>query len=88
MNEKMRLFDCIDLQLQKFPKPDMFAAKEEGHWKTYSTETVKTIVNNLSAGLLNLGLSGRDMTAEAAVKLPSSVTTDQNGFLQIWLRSK
>lgn len=69
MNEKMRLFDCIDLQLQKFPKPDMFAAKEEGHWKTYSTETVKTIVNNLSAGLLSLGLSGNDMTAEGSDKI-------------------
>ena len=69
MTEKMRLFDCIDLQLKKFPKPDMFAAKEAGQWKTYSTEAVKTIVNNLSAGLLSLGLSGNDMTAEGSDKI-------------------
>ncbi len=69
MTEKMRLFDCIDLQLEKFPKPDMFAAKEDGQWKSYSTETVKNIVNNLSAGLLSLGLSGNDMTAEGSDKI-------------------
>jgi long-chain acyl-CoA synthetase len=69
MNEKMRLFDCIDLQLEKFPKPDMFAAKEDGQWKTYSSEAVKHIVNNFSAGLLSLGLSGNDMTAEGSDKI-------------------
>ena len=69
MTEKMRLFDCIDLQLEKFPKPDMFAAKEDGQWKSYSTEAVKNIVNNLSAGLLSLGLSGNDMTAEGSDKI-------------------
>ena len=69
MTEKMRLFDCIDLQLEKFPKPDMFTAKEDGQWKSYSTEAVKNIVNNLSAGLLSLGLSGNDMTAEGSDKI-------------------
>ncbi len=69
MTEKMRLFDCIELQLRKFPKPDMFAAKEDGQWKTYSTEAVKNIVNNLSAGLLSLNLSGNDMTAEGSDKI-------------------
>ena len=69
MNEKMRLFDCIELQLQKFPKPDMFGAKQNGEWVTYSTQQVQTIVNNLSAGLLSLGLSGKDMTAEGSDKI-------------------
>ena len=26
-----RLFDCIAYQLEKFPKPDMLAAKENGY---------------------------------------------------------
>ncbi|MDI9364475.1 MAG: long-chain fatty acid--CoA ligase [Flavobacterium sp.] len=69
MNEKMRLFDCIELQLRKFPKTDMFCAKENGQWITYSTQQVQNIVNNFSAGLLNLGLSGRNMTAEGSDKI-------------------
>lgn len=39
----------------------MFAAKESGEWKKYSTNDVADIVNRLSAGLLSLGLSGNDM---------------------------
>ena len=31
--EFKRLFDCIDHQLQHFPKPDMLSAKENGVWK-------------------------------------------------------
>ena len=31
-----RLFDCIDYQLQQFPKEDMFAAKEDSIWRKYS----------------------------------------------------
>ncbi len=69
MNERMRLFDCVDLQLAKFPKTDMFGAKQNGQWMTYSTQQVQNIVNKLSAGLLNLGLSGKDMTAEGSDKI-------------------
>lgn len=39
----------------------MFAAKESGEWKKYSTNDVADIVNRLSAGLLSLSLSGNDM---------------------------
>ena len=40
----------------------MMAGKEDGTWKPYSTAEVKDLVDNLSAGLLNLGISGNDMT--------------------------
>ncbi|MEY3152885.1 MAG: hypothetical protein RLZZ333_1482, partial [Bacteroidota bacterium] len=30
-----RLFDCLDWQLQRSPQEDMFAAKENGHWRKY-----------------------------------------------------
>ncbi len=69
MNEKSRLFDCIDFQLKKFPKADMFCGKENGVWKPYSTAEVQSIVNNLSAALLRLGLSGNDMTIEKQDKI-------------------
>ena len=37
MNEKSRIFDFLQYQLDKFPKPDMLAGKENGNWKLYST---------------------------------------------------
>jgi len=64
-----RLFDCLDHQLQHFPKKDMLAAKENGGWVSYSTEQSIEIVNRFSAGLLKLGLSGNDMTAMGSDKI-------------------
>jgi long-chain acyl-CoA synthetase len=67
--EIKRLFDCIDYQLSKFPKDDMLAAKVEGEWKPFSTARVQEIVTAFSAGLLKLGVSGNDMTAEGSDKI-------------------
>ena len=64
-----RLFDCLDHQLQNFPKHDMLAAKENGKWVTYSTEEVAKIATQFSAGLLELGLSGNDLTPEGSDKI-------------------
>jgi long-chain acyl-CoA synthetase len=64
MNFDSRIFDSIDYQLSRFGKPDMFAGKENGSWKTYSTAEVKALTDKLSAGLLKLGLSGNDMLIE------------------------
>lgn len=67
--EIKRLFDCIDHQLQHFPQEDMLAAKENGVWRKYSTQEIATTVNQLSAGLLQLGLSGKDYTPEGSDKI-------------------
>jgi len=64
-----RLFDAVDYQLEKFPKADMVAAKENGQWKTYSTAAVKEIINTFSAGLDILGVSAHNMTAEGSDKI-------------------
>jgi len=69
MNENSRIFDCIDHQLKHFAKKDMFAAKENGEWQTYSTADVKDMVDKLSAGLLQLGVSGNDMVIENQDKI-------------------
>ncbi len=67
--EIKRLFDCIDHQLQHFPQQDMFAAKENGVWRKYATAEVAQTVNELSAGLLTLGLSGNNFTPEGSDKI-------------------
>jgi long-chain acyl-CoA synthetase len=65
----LRLFDCIAYQLQHFPKEVMLSAKESGTWRPYSTTGVQEMVDNLSAGLLALGLSANDGTPEGVDKV-------------------
>jgi long-chain acyl-CoA synthetase len=67
--EIKRLFDCIDHQLKQFPKPNMLNAKVKGEWKQYSTADVKKIVDDLSAGLIELGVNGNDMSDEGTDKI-------------------
>lgn len=64
-----RLFDCLEHQLQRFPKADMLAAKENGQWTTYSTEKVVETVNKFSAGLIALDVSAHDVTPESSDKI-------------------
>lgn len=68
MNTK-RLFDAVTHQLENFPKNDMLAAKENGKWKTYSTKQVADTVNQLSAGLVSLGVKANDFTPESSDKI-------------------
>jgi long-chain acyl-CoA synthetase len=70
MTEPKRLFDCLQYHLKENRSlPNMLAAKENGEWKSYSTQEVKTTVDKLSAGLLNLGMKCGDMTAENRDKI-------------------
>lgn len=69
MTQPKRLFDCIDYNLEKKPLEDMVAGKEAGQWRKFSTAECKTIVDNLSAGLLSLGIGCDDMTAEGRDKV-------------------
>ena len=64
-----RLFDCLNWQLQKFPKEDMFAAKEDGIWRKYSTAEIEQLVNNLSMGLMRAGIGYQDGTIEGRDKI-------------------
>ncbi|HET9824121.1 MAG TPA: AMP-binding protein, partial [Chitinophagaceae bacterium] len=69
MKEPRRLFDCIRYHLETSPIEDMLAAKDGGHYKKYSTQQVSDIVNELSAGLLALGIGPGDMTVEGRDKV-------------------
>ncbi len=69
MNNPTRLFDCLNLQLQKGGVKTALAAKESGVWRNYSSQEVKNIVDKLSAGLLALGISSGDMSVEGRDKI-------------------
>ena len=69
MPEPQRLFDCLQYHLEKGQLDDMLAAKESGQWKKYSTQQVKNIVDDLSAGLLSIGISAGDMSVEGRDKV-------------------
>ena len=69
MNEPQRLFDCLQYHLQTRPIDDMLAAKEGGRWKTYGTKDTAKIVDELSGGLLSLGIGPNDMTVEGRDKV-------------------
>jgi long-chain acyl-CoA synthetase len=69
MNKPERLFDCLSYQLENFPKQDMFAAKEKGEWRKYSTSEISEIVKVLACGLSDIGVSGNDFTVEGQDKI-------------------
>ncbi|HSB91505.1 MAG TPA: AMP-binding protein, partial [Flavitalea sp.] len=69
MSRKDRLFDCLDYRIETKPSPDMLAGKESGSWKKYSSAEVKEIVDKLSTGLLQQGISCGDMSAESRDKI-------------------
>ncbi|MES2648439.1 MAG: long-chain fatty acid--CoA ligase [Bacteroidota bacterium] len=69
MKYPTRLFDLLSYQVEKFNLPDMLSAKENGSWRHYSSREVAEICNQFSAGLLALGLTGADHTAENADKV-------------------
>jgi len=69
MTEPKRLFDCLQLNLEKGSYPDNLCAKENGEWKKYSTAEITETVDKLSLGLLELGISGGDRTPEGMDKV-------------------
>lgn len=69
MNEHSRIFDFLQYQLDHLPKPDMFCGKVNGEWIPYSTQSVKETIDKLSAGLLNLGVSGNNLEVEQQDKI-------------------
>lgn len=58
-----RTFDLLQWQLDKFGKQDNLAYKENGQWRKYSIQEYIGIVNNLSYGLLQLGIAPGDKVA-------------------------
>lgn len=65
-----RVFDIIPQLLAKYNKPNALAAKENGKWVTYSTQQFADTVNNLSYGLVGLGVQRDDKIALIANNRP------------------
>ncbi|AMQ55301.1 AMP-dependent synthetase/ligase [Algoriphagus sanaruensis] len=61
--ELNRLFDLIPYQIKKYNKEIALGRKENGEWKTYSSNDLKRIVDNLSIGFLSSGISKGDKVA-------------------------
>ena len=69
MTEPSRLFDCIEMHLQSKAAHTLLAAKENGKWSEYNITVISQTINKLSAGLLKLGISCNDGTAEGRDKI-------------------
>lgn len=68
--EIVRNFDLLELQKQKFSREDTVARKENGTWIKYSTKQFTDTIDNLSYGLLNLGLQKGDKVAIISMNRP------------------
>jgi long-chain acyl-CoA synthetase len=71
-----RVFDILPKLQEKYKKPNALAAKENGKWVTYSTQDFIDNVNNLSYGLLNIGIEKEDKIAIIANNRPEWNFTD------------
>lgn len=69
MQKPKRLFDCIALAVDTGPDNVMLAGKENGVYREYTSNEVKSIVDKLSAALLKLGLGKGDGTPEGRDKV-------------------
>ncbi len=61
--EVTRLFDLIPHQLSTKPLEVAFAGKENGEWKTFSSQDFKNIVDDISYGLMAKGVGKNDKIA-------------------------
>jgi len=69
--DRFRLFDILDFNVKKFSdKDDMLAGKENNTWVKYSPRQYKKIVDNISVGLLELGVKKGDKIATISNNRP------------------
>ena len=77
-----RIFDLLPRYKKKFkPKNDVVAGKENGEWVRYSIDQYIEIVNNISYGLLKLGIKKGDNIATISNNRPEWNFIDM-GILQ------
>src|SRR2546421_119636 len=77
-----RIFDIPQKQKNDFPKSDSLSGKENNVWKSYSTDDLISNMNDVSFGLLALGLKRDDKAALISNNRPEWNFLDF-GMLQI-----
>jgi long-chain acyl-CoA synthetase len=71
MMEIKRLFDLLPYYENTFkPKEDVLAGKENGKWVKYDIQTIRHLANNISYGLLKLGVKKGDKIATISPNRP------------------
>jgi long-chain acyl-CoA synthetase len=80
-----RLFDIIPRLKEQFPKNDILNTKVNGKWINYSVNDLEKIVNELSLGMISLGLVKGDSVANMSPNRPEWNFVDF-AMLQIGLK--
>lgn len=65
-----RVFDLLPFLKMYYPETNIFSAKEDGVWKAYTTESFINQVNDLSLGLMKLGIQKDDKIANMSPNRP------------------
>ena len=65
-----RVFDLLPFLKMYYPETTIFSAKVDGAWRGYSTESFITQVNDLSLGLMKLGIQKDDKIANMSPNRP------------------
>lgn len=63
MSQYKRLFDFVYHQKEHFPLEEMMISRVAGEWKSYSTEEFIQRMNEVSRGLISLGVQAGDKVA-------------------------
>src|SRR5699024_11054003 len=63
MKEISRIFDLLSYQLENHPLENALVTKKNGNWKALSSQAYSDQVNQLSRGLLKLGVQRHDKIA-------------------------
>jgi long-chain acyl-CoA synthetase len=80
--EIRRTFDVLDHAIMTYPRTDALASKVDGQWVTWSTDEYVRIANQISYGLLSMGLKKGDKIVSASNNRPEWNFLDM-GMMQI-----
>ena len=64
-----RIFDIVAKRVQEHPSSVLFAGKEQGTWRTYTTAEAWDIAQHLCGGLQSLGVRNDALDAERQEKI-------------------